>query len=278
MSLQQLQSLDKAIPRPVITQQINQMLMEQRFVPGRIIELIEQNKRLSTRLAILAESRLYGTNKHYDSPMQLISELGILTVKHMVTVLELIDLFNMGKIPGFSSKIFWKNAFTCGKISEILSLPIDEGFGEDFFFTGVIKDMGICMEMSNFPDLFIQVFELVEQKRCSFRRAEREIFGDDHATLGMIAARKWNFSESIAEAIRIHHGTDVPTFNSRGKEIAGVVHFVDSYLINLGKDVWDKYEHTAHLQTPPWLDRSKINSIYQSTLEPVSELIEKLFK
>ncbi|HEX3101022.1 MAG TPA: HDOD domain-containing protein, partial [Pyrinomonadaceae bacterium] len=67
---------------------------------------------------------------------------------------------------------------------------------------------------------------------------EKEVFGFDHAELGVAAADKWNLPGAISDIIRFHH---MPLRNTTNIAIGRIVNIADTfvYLKNEDKDLDD---------------------------------------
>ncbi|HEX9916760.1 MAG TPA: HDOD domain-containing protein, partial [candidate division Zixibacteria bacterium] len=73
--------------------------------------------------------------------------------------------------------------------------------------------------------LFIQkVEEKVVKEDLSYREAETEIFSFDHAQVGALLVKKWNFSQELEKVIEFHH----EPYKAKGiVELAAITNFSD---------------------------------------------------
>jgi putative nucleotidyltransferase with HDIG domain len=73
-------------------------------------------------------------------------------------------------------------------------------------FTGaLLKDIGKVLMNQYVADASEKINTLVSKDGLSFKEAEKEVIGIDHAELGGIVAEKWKFSSEMVEIIRNHH-------------------------------------------------------------------------
>ena len=57
-------------------------------------------------------------------------------------------------------------------------------------------------------DSYYKINTLIAEKDFSFREAEKEVIGIDHAELGAMVAETWKFSPKMVAIIRNHHHPD----------------------------------------------------------------------
>jgi putative nucleotidyltransferase with HDIG domain len=73
-------------------------------------------------------------------------------------------------------------------------------------FTGaLIKDIGKVVLNQYVAESSERINTLVLEHGLSFREAEKEVIGIDHAELGGVVAEKWNFSTDLVDIIKNHH-------------------------------------------------------------------------
>jgi len=94
-----------------------------------------------------------------------------------------------------------------------------------------LKDIGKVVLQQFVAESFRDINELVAHQGYSFREAEKEILGIDHAELGGLVAKQWNFSSAMVEIIENHHlsrDVDVP-----GRDTA-IVYLADLICMMMG--------------------------------------------
>ena len=73
------------------------------------------------------------------------------------------------------------------------------------FTAALLKDIGKVILDRFISDSYEKINDLVINKGCSFREAEKKVIGIDHAELGGIIAKMWDFSPKMVFMIRNHH-------------------------------------------------------------------------
>lgn len=151
----------------------------------------------STKLLTAANSAYYGLPKKVTSVKEAIMFLGFKTVRQIAMTVGLYDMF-VGKNDKESlrRRTWWRhsvdtavcarwlaketrsinpdNAYTCGLLHYIGKTLLDRFGGEDYDFTNPMIEAG----MKDYE-------------------AELELYGVDHVTIAIAAARKWGFPEEL---------------------------------------------------------------------------------
>jgi HD-like signal output (HDOD) protein len=73
------------------------------------------------------------------------------------------------------------------------------------YLAGLLHDLGRFIILTEAPDQFAAVTEHAWRNGDELLAAETQICGFDHAVLGWLACRAWNFPESLAAVTRFHH-------------------------------------------------------------------------
>ncbi|MCK5350495.1 MAG: HDOD domain-containing protein, partial [Desulfobacula sp.] len=102
------------------------------------------------------------------------------------------------------------------------------------FTSALVKDIGKIVLEKHVSRSSKKIQNLVENKNFSFREAEKKIFGIDHAELGAMIAKMWNFSPKMIKIIRHHHLSDETMI--KDKEIAAV-YLADCICMMMGSGV-----------------------------------------
>ena len=105
------------------------------------------------------------------------------------------------------------------------NIRLNRDFIDDAYVGGILHDMGKIVFSSIHPELLEKIKSFSSEKEISAGLFENLAGGYNHAEIGSKIAEKWNFSESLIEAIRFHHEP-----NSGKPEYRKVVYCV--YLAN----------------------------------------------
>jgi putative nucleotidyltransferase with HDIG domain len=76
---------------------------------------------------------------------------------------------------------------------------------DDVYVGGILHDLGQIVIASMHPDLLDRIMKICKDKGISAKMLENFSVGLNHAEVGALIAKKWNFPEQLVAAIRFHH-------------------------------------------------------------------------
>jgi len=76
---------------------------------------------------------------------------------------------------------------------------------DDVYVGGILHDLGQIVIASLHPDLLDRITRICKEKAIPAKLLEDFSVGLNHAEVGALIARKWNFPEQLISAIRYHH-------------------------------------------------------------------------
>ncbi len=85
------------------------------------------------------------------------------------------------------------------------NVRLKKDFIDDAYVGGILHDMGKIVFSSIHPELLEKIKGFSSEKQLSSGLFEDLAGGYNHAEIGAKIAEKWNFSQSLIEAIRYHH-------------------------------------------------------------------------
>jgi putative nucleotidyltransferase with HDIG domain len=86
---------------------------------------------------------------------------------------------------------------------------------DDVYVAGILHDLGLIITISLHPELHEKMRKFCREKNVPPRILERFSYGMNHADIGAMIARKWNFPEVLVEGIQYHHE---PLFSSQASK------------------------------------------------------------
>jgi putative nucleotidyltransferase with HDIG domain len=76
---------------------------------------------------------------------------------------------------------------------------------DDVYVGGILHDLGQIIIASLRPDLLERIKKFCKEKEIPTKLLESFSMGLNHAEVGALVAKKWNFPEQLVAAIRFHH-------------------------------------------------------------------------
>jgi putative nucleotidyltransferase with HDIG domain len=99
------------------------------------------------------------------------------------------------------------------------------------FTAALLKDIGKVILSQYVKDSFDKINALVTKQNFTFREAEKEVIGIDHAELGAMVAESWKFSPKMVEIIRHLHR---PQETSMSEFESAIVYMADTICMMMG--------------------------------------------
>jgi putative nucleotidyltransferase with HDIG domain len=125
----------------------------------------------------------------------------------------------------------WKYSVLSALIAR--ELAENKGIGKThlIFTAALLKDIGKVILGQYVGDVFEEINLKVVEENLTFREAEKEVIGIDHAELGGVVAESWNFSSKMVEIIKNHHQ---PQQSSKSEIESSIVYLADTICMMIG--------------------------------------------
>lgn len=191
---------------PTIYAQLSEALEDPLATNEKITKIISSDQSSAFKVLKVANSPLYGLHGKIDSISQALMYLGHNEVKNIVFALSVMKIFSKDKnVKGLRPIDLWAHSIGVGVITRNIGLVIGEKNIENYFLAGIFHDIGKIIFLEFAVKEYQKVIDLVNQKNCRIKEAEKEVFGIDHAVAGQILAEKWRLPQSIQDIIYYHH-------------------------------------------------------------------------
>ncbi|SDU18310.1 HDOD domain-containing protein [Desulfobacula phenolica] len=132
---------------------------------------------------------------------------------------------------GLEKGDIWKYSVSSAVLAKQIAIKLSLENKSMIFTSALIKDIGKIILEKYVSRSAKKIQNLLKNKNFSFREAEKKILGIDHAELGAMIAKMWNFSPKMVKIIRHHHLADETMI--KDKEIAAV-YLADCLCMMLG--------------------------------------------
>ncbi|OGU68123.1 MAG: hypothetical protein A2440_18280 [Stygiobacter sp. RIFOXYC2_FULL_38_25] len=191
---------------PTIYTQLSLAIEDPLATNEKIAKIISSDQTSAFKVLKVANSPLYGLHGKLDSISQALMYLGHNEVKNIVFSLSVMKMFSKDKnVRGLRPVDLWAHSIGVGVITRNIGLAMGEKNVENYFLAGVFHDIGKIIFLEFAVKEYQKVMELVVEKKCRIKDAEKEVFGIDHASAGQILADKWRIPQNIQDIIYNHH-------------------------------------------------------------------------
>lgn len=232
-------------PLPSVVLELIESLGHEALSATQYAAKISRDQALTAKLLRLANSSFYGRGRQVRSVAEAITVLGLRTVRDAVTAAGLAGSF--GRHPGFDHDAFWRHSLGSALCAQVLATELGRDDADLAFTVGLLHDIGRLALASAFAPAYAEVEQWRHDKDCPLGDAEYAVLGIDHAEVGKLIARQWNFAPAIVDAIHQHHVPPV----SAGLTLTGIAHVADAIAHALGL-AGDVDESVPPLVLPVW--------------------------
>ena len=215
------------------------MLNDESTSATSLSKVVSKDQGLVTKILTVANSPMYGLQRHISTIEFAILVLGFRELKNIVTVLSLVESFINKTDNYLDQKEFWVHSYITGTAAKRLAEDLDFPNSGEAFIAGFLHDMGITIMHRYFHSDYVRIYEQVMGQDIPFREAELKELGVNHEQIGHFLVDKWNFPDELCNAILNHH---TPESASNNKVLTSLVHLADymTQKLEIGNCYWDK--------------------------------------
>ena len=268
-----IKKIDRLKPIPQIASKVMSIVGNPESSMYDLSEIIIYDTAVTANLLKVVNSAYFGLPEKIDSVHQAIVYLG------MSQVVDLILLSASGENlqtaqEGYDLKAgeLWKYSVSSALIAR--ELAEKKGVKEThlIFTAALLKDIGKVILNQYVKDSFDKINALVTEQNFTFREAEKEVIGIDHAELGGMVAENWKFSPKMVEIIRHHH---LPQETSISEFESAIVYMADTICMMMGIGVGsDGLAYRFHHEVVESLELTEIE--FQKMVAGFVEKIKQL--
>jgi len=177
---------------------------------------------------------------------------------------------------GLAAGDLWRYSVASALLARKLALTKSMPDVHLIFTAALLKDIGKVVLEQYVADGYEKIKALVSSGDCCFREAEKAVLGIDHAELGALVARVWQFSPMMIDIIGSHHW---PAQAILAKAETAIVHAGDMLCMMMGvNDGLDGLAYRFDQDTIESLgmtdvDLQTITAGFADELQKVEELI-----
>lgn len=256
---------------PIIASKVMSAAADPNTSADDLRQVIEKDPALAARILKVANSSLYSFSRAIETLRHAIALLGFRTVENLVMAASLRDVF---KNFGLSEKLLWEHSTLAGAVAARLSTygPIDVE-RESAFTAGLLHDLGKIALANTAREKYSKIIMRTYNEGVSFREAEMDEFGFDHAELGALVGEKWKLPERLVRAIRYHHHDpkDYPDAPPEDCRLIALTTVVTRCCSRLGYGRRDAIEAIDVMELPAW----SYLDLAAADMDPILELVDE---
>lgn len=228
----ELKGIVKEIPTlPAIYQKLFKMMQDPDVTASAIAEVISMDQALSVKILHLVNSAFYGYNKEIKTISRAVVILGFRAVRSAALAISVFDFFEEEDSHQIDMLKFWEHSIAVATICKVMAEAARIDQQEEAFVVGLVHDVGKIIEKRYFPQDFTEVINAAQEQHLTWIDTEKALFQINHATIGKVVFRSWDFPPSVVDAVHFHHS---PQSSTKYPQLTALVHIADFISAELG--------------------------------------------
>lgn len=234
---------------PLVVMELQKTVDDPESSAADVAAVVAKDAGLTAFLLRLVNSAFYSFPSQIDTISRAVAIVGTRQLGQLALGACVMDMFRHvpGKVMDLTA--FWKHSIAVGMLSRRLAERVRLPEPERFFVCGLLHDIGFVMLCAAKPRRAAEVLRVAQERSVPLFVAEAEVMGFDHARLGGMLLRKWNFPFPLAAGVLHHH---LPEKSAQFKEPL-IVHVADvmakalgvcatpeAHVPPLSPDAWDR--------------------------------------
>jgi putative nucleotidyltransferase with HDIG domain len=194
-----------AFPKSVQT--VLEMTRNINCLPKDLVGVIEKDPVMTVKILRVINSAYYSLPNKITSVGQSVVYLGINTIKNLALSFAAVGILPRFNTSGFDIQRYLLHSLTVAAVSRMLceKFARAETDPTDCYIAGLLHDFGKVVFAQFMAGEFLQALAIAADFDKPLYVAELEVIGADHAYVGALLAKKWQFAEPLVNCIRDHH-------------------------------------------------------------------------
>jgi HD-like signal output (HDOD) protein len=191
---------------PVVVDKILNVTSSEKTSARDLADIIARDQAIANKTLRLANSSYYGFAKEIDTISRAVAMIGFDEIISLVLGIGVLSAFQQKSTHDLlDMQELWIHAIGCATATKRITRGKTTQMNEQLFLAGLLHDMGKVIFSIYFPDEYRAALKQAAAQKIPLFKAERDIFGLDHAALGGMLTERWNFPDAILMLIRYHH-------------------------------------------------------------------------
>ncbi|HEY5282735.1 MAG TPA: GGDEF domain-containing protein [Polyangia bacterium] len=190
---------------PAVAIQILDLCQREEPDVDEIAKLIGSDPALSAKLLRLTNSPMYGLKCQVRTVSHAICLLGISAVRPLALSFSLVKGLQTRDKKALTW--FWKRSLLSAVAARELAAASNYRLGEEAFLGALLQDIGI-LALRQLAGTEYSTLARPGIRHAALAAAERQLFGEDHASLGAWLAERWKLPATLCAAIAGSHAPE----------------------------------------------------------------------
>lgn len=191
-------------PQPEIVRALLSERLSDEPDTRRIASLIAKDVGLAAATLKTVNSPYYGLRRQVQSIDQAVALLGF---NNIGTLVMGMALRSSVKVEGIEQ--YWESAGRTGQIATLLARHLSIPMAEEAQLFGLFHDSAMPLLMQRFPEYRKTMQEIHQTGWIAITEMEDIRHNTNHAVVGGLLASNWGLSDTLRDAITLHHDPTV---------------------------------------------------------------------
>jgi len=217
---------------PEVFLRINEVLKDPNKSMDEAADVIGMDPSLSAKLLKLVNSAFYARAMRavqqrfptkVDNLTRAVMIVGGKQLSTLALGVSVLPIFQDIPREYIDMKSFWMHSIACGVFARGLAARCNPDIQESAFVAGLLHDIGRLIMYKHAPALSGQALALARKENLLLVEAERRLLSWDHAGMGGLLLKKWQYPEALERMVLRHHD---PSGEGASQELA-IIHVAD---------------------------------------------------
>lgn len=197
-----------AFPRSV--QKILELTRNINCLPKDLVGVIEKDPVMTVKILKVINSAYYSLANKITSVGQSVVYLGINTIKNLALGFAAVGILPRLNSAGFDIQRYLLHSLMVATVARQLATQYAKGETDpgDCYIAGLLHDFGKAVFAQFLAAEFRNAMMRSMEEQIPLHEAELALIGADHALVGAMLAKRWQFSDHLVDCIRDHHNPD----------------------------------------------------------------------
>ncbi|MCH2156891.1 MAG: response regulator [Opitutales bacterium] len=185
---------------------------------SEISRILESDPALVGKILKTVNSSCFGFGSRISNCEQAVAALGVETIRALILKEEVFSILSDSLSQMFDLEKWRSRSLKVARLSRSIfkDKNEDNSLADDAFIAGMLLNIGETILLTYNPYKYIILHDTYPQDSDKKFRAEEEIFGENHATVGAYLLQLWGFAYEVGEAVASHHSMDGLTYDLIG--------------------------------------------------------------
>lgn len=192
---------------PSVYRELTRELLDDDASIQSLGRIVAQDAAMTAKVLQIVNSAIFCLGHQISDPVKAVSLLGASTLKSLVLAIGIFREFQDFGSVGFTADALMHHCLRVSRVARVIAHAesLDDDSLEDAITAATLHDIGKLVLYSVDPRAYEESSRLANLHGISTWRAERQVFGADHAAVGAYLLSLWGLPQRIVEIVALHH-------------------------------------------------------------------------